>query len=151
MKRWLLPVAQLIVALAVVLHALILSVVMGLPLLRDMLRGIFAGNTTGQAEVYFWATVATVVSVDIAAFVCFASGAVLLIRNPSRFGAWLSIAGAICYWVFIGSHLAMASALGPLRVELTLLDAIDFPIGIFAVLVALAIYSFEKRARHAAQ
>jgi hypothetical protein len=151
MKRWLLPVAQLIVALVMVSQALFFSAVIGLPLLRDIMTGRLAADTVGPLKIYFWAALLTSLSADIAAVVCLASGAVLLIQNPSRLGAWLSIAGATIYWVYVASHLTGIAALGALRVELTLLDAIDFPIGIVVAVVAAAVYLSEKSARRAAQ
>jgi hypothetical protein len=143
MKRFL-PVAQLIVGLAMVPQAFLFGALGTLPLLRDILTARFGSDVGGTQAPYTWAVLLASLSVDAAAILCLAS-AVLLIRNWSQRGVRLSIVGATCYWVYMAGHLTMISTQpGGLRGGLTLLDAIDYPIGIIAALVAFALYWYGR-------
>lgn len=147
MKRFL-PVAQLIVGLAIVPQAFLFGALGTLPLLRDVLTARFRLDFGGTQASYTWAVLLASFSVDAAAILCLASG-VSLIRKPSHWGVRLSIAGAICYGAYIAGHLLMISTLpGGLRVEFTLLDTADYLVGIIVALVAVALY-FNYKVRSA--
>ncbi len=128
MKRFL-PAAQLIVGLAMVPQSVVFGALVTLPLLMDVLTARLSLDFEGPRASYAQASLLTSLSVDAAAILCLAS-AVSLIRRPSLLGVRLSIAGAICYALYVVGHLLMISSLpGGLRVEFTLLDASDYPIG----------------------
>ena len=139
MKRFL-PIAQLIVGLAIVPQAFLFGALGTVPLLRDVLTAHSRSDFGGAQASYTWAVLLASFSVDAAAILCLAS-AVSLIRKPSYWGVRLSIAGAICYGAYVAGHLLMISTLpGGLRVEFTLLDAADYLVGIIVALVAVALY-----------
>jgi hypothetical protein len=139
MKRFL-PMAQLIVGLAMVPQAFLFGALVTLPVLRDILTGRFGFNAVKLQGLETSFSLVASFFVDAAAVVCLVS-AVLLMRYQSQRGVRLSIVGATYYWVYMAGHVAMISTLpGGLRSGLTLLDAIDYPIGIIAALVAFALY-----------
>lgn len=143
MRRFL-PIAQLIVGLAVVPQAFLFGALGTLPLVGDLLTGRIGRDVAGPGKLYILGVAVASFSVDASVVLCLVS-AVLLIRKVSSFSVRLSIAGAISYWVYIAAHLLMISALrGGLRVEFTLLDAVDYPIGVVAALIAYGLYSYTK-------
>ena len=148
MKRWLLPTAQLIVALAIIPQALLCSAVLGLPILLSAPQ--FVSQMSGPAGRFLLAGSVTCFFVVAAAVLCLFSGVALLIPSQSHRGVRLSIAGAICYWIYVASHLAMISTTtGGLRYGLTVWwNAIDFVIAIIVASVSFAIYASNKK--HAA-
>jgi hypothetical protein len=138
---WLLPLAELIVGLAMVPQGLVFGGLGTLPLLAAIWNGRASFAFAGAQKLYSWAILASSLSVDGAALLCLIGGALLICR-PSRLGVWFSVAGTVCYWIYMVAHLTMISALsGGLRVEMTLLDAVDYPIGLVAALVAVALYT----------
>lgn len=137
MKRFL-PFVQLVVALAMVPQAFLFGALGTSPLLTDISTGRF-GSGLGPQAAYMWSMLLASLSVDAAAILCVA-GAMFLILKPSRTAMRLAFAGAICYEIYVLAHLWMVSTLpGGLKVEFTALDSFDFPIGILAGVVAVAL------------
>jgi len=90
---------------------------------------------------------ASSVSVDAAAVICLVAAAVL-IHKPSQRGVRLTVAGTICYWLYVAAHLVMILALGNGLQDITLLDALDYLIAVIATAVAVAMYfAFYHRAQ----
>jgi hypothetical protein len=141
MSRFL-PIAQLIVGLAMVPQAFLFGALGTVPAVETILVGKHfwqPGGLMRQDNLYLAALLVASFAVDAAAILCLVSA--ILLRKPSLRRVRLFIAGAICYWVYIAAHLAMISTL---RGGLTLLDAVDYPIGIAAALAAFALYSYNK-------
>jgi hypothetical protein len=143
MKPWLSPIAQLIVGLAMVPQAFLFGALGTVPAVETILVGKHfwqPGGLMWQENLYLVALLVASFAVDAAAILCLVS-AILFIRKPSLRGVRLFVAGAICYWIYILAHLAMISTL---QGGMTLQDAVDYPIGIVAALVAFALHSHHK-------
>src|SRR5947207_1730305 len=103
MKRWSLPIAQLIVG-AVMLLAAIINVSLAVdPTIISILA---LGDGSGLKSPYFWVVAAAAFSAA-AAFIYVVSTVLLLRRTINSAGTRLSIAGTICCWAYIGAHLIM--------------------------------------------
>jgi hypothetical protein len=108
----------------------------------DFLTGRLAG--TNVNTVYEYGFLVASLSVVLAALLCLSSG-VFLMFALYRIGSRAPTAGTLLYWIYIASHLVSISALGELRHEFTLLDAVDYPIGALAVLVTYSTYRWSVR------
>jgi hypothetical protein len=138
MKRWFLPLAQLVVGLAMIPQAFLFGV-FGILLLLEMLRQGVGSELPASQQLYGWAMLATSFSVDAAAVLCLI-GAAFLMYKPSQRGVRFSVAGTACYWLYIVAHLVMIWSLSGGLGDITLLDAVDYPIGVVAAAVAVALF-----------
>jgi len=145
MKRWALAAAQLLVGLSMSPQALLYGVPGALSSLGMSESGRFDADLSGVPRLYFWSLLVASLSVVIAAVLSLAGG-VLSLAKPSRFAVRSSIAGALCYWIYIVGLQVNVSSMGnhlSLR-YLTVWDVIQYPIGIVAAVVAYALYSQRK-------
>lgn len=135
MKRWFLPFVQLVVGLVMIPQAFLFDGLMT----REILTGRIAFDFSGP-NLYTYAWLAASLFIGLATVLCLLAAG-FLIRKPTARGTRLSIGGTICYWIYIVGHLVMISTLpGGLRGRLTLLDAVDYPIGVIALAVAIALF-----------
>ncbi len=145
MKRWMLGIAQIIVALSMMPQVFFFGVPGALGSLGMSESGHFDADLSGVPKLYFWSLLVASFSLVIAAILSL-SGAALSLVKPSQVSVRLCIAGVVCYWIFIVALLEVSSALGihlSLR-YLTAWDVIQYPIGIVAAIVAYALYSLGK-------
>jgi hypothetical protein len=145
MKRWLLGIFQLVIALAMVPQVFFFGVPGALGSLGMSESGHFDADLSGVPKLYFWSLLVASFSVVIACILAMA-GAVLTLTKPSQFSVRSCMAGAFFYWIFIAGSLLISFTLGihfSFR-YMTVWDVIQYPIGTAAAIVAYALYSQNK-------
>jgi hypothetical protein len=145
MKRWVLGIFQLVIALSMVPQVFFFGVPGALGSLGMSESGHFDADLSGVPKLYFWSLLVASFSVVIACILAMA-GAVLTLVRPSQFSVRACVAGAIFYWMFIAGSLLISFALGihfSFR-YMTVWDVIQYPIGMAAAIVAYALYSQAK-------
>jgi hypothetical protein len=145
MKRWLLGIFQLVIALTMVPQVFFFGVPGALGSLGMSESGHFDADLSGVPKLYFWSLLVASFSVVIACILAMA-GAVLTLTKPSQFSVRSCMAGAFFYWIFIAGSLLISFALGihfSFR-YMTVWDVIQYPIGCAAAIVAYAVYSQNK-------
>jgi hypothetical protein len=145
MKRWVLGIFQLLIALAMVPQVFFFGVSGALGSLGMSESGHFDADLSGVPKFYFWSLLVASFSVVIACILSMA-GAALTLARPSQFSVRACMAGAFFYWIFIGGSLLISFALGihfSFR-YMTVWDVIQYPIGVAAAIVAYALYSKTK-------
>jgi len=144
-KRWILPVAQFIVGLAMVPEVLTIGVPGVLGSLGMSVKGHFNAELSALPDGYSWGLLVGSASVDIAAILSLIGAAISLLK-PSRLGVRFCIVGTTFYWTFIAALLVVQQTL---QIHLTLryptaLDLMPYAIGIMAILIAHALYSYVR-------
>ena len=142
MKRWILGVFQLAIALTMVPQVFFFGVPGALGSLGMSESGHFDADLSGVPKLYFWSLLVASFSLVIACILATA-GAVLTLAKPSQFSIRSCMAGAFFYWIFIAGSLLISFALGihfSFR-YMTVWDVIQYPIGCAAAIVAYALYS----------
>jgi hypothetical protein len=145
MKRWVLGIFQLVIALAMVPQVFFFGVPGALGSLGMSESGHFDANLSGVPKLYFWSLLIASFSVMIACILAMA-GAVLTLVKPSQFSVRACVAGAFFYWIFIAGSLLITFSLGihfSFR-YMTVWDVIQYPIGTAAAIVPYALYSQNK-------
>jgi len=145
MKRWVLGIFQLVVALSMVPQVFFFGVPGALGSLGMSESGHFDADLSGVPKLYFWSLLVASFSVVIAGIFAMA-GAVLTLARSSQFSIRSCVAGAVFYWIFIAGALLISYALGihfSFR-YMTVWDVIQYPIGIAAAIVAYALYTQTK-------
>ena len=142
MKRWVLGVFQLFVALSIVPQVFFFGVPGALGSLGMSESGHFDADLSGVPKLYYWSLLVASFSVVVACILAMA-GAVLTLAKPSQFSIQACMAGAFFYWMFIAGSLLISYALGihfSFR-YMTVWDVMQYPIGIAAAIAAYALYS----------
>jgi hypothetical protein len=145
MKRWVLGIFQLVIALTMVPQVFFFGVPGALGSLGMSESGHFDADLSGVPKFYFWSLLVASFSVVIACILAMA-GAVLTLAKPSQFSIKACVAGAFFYWIFIAASVLISFALGihfTFR-YITVWDEIQYPIGCAGAIVAYALYSQNK-------
>jgi hypothetical protein len=141
MKRWCLPIAQLIISLAMVPQVLLFCIPGVSGSLGVSVTGHFDAQMSGLRDLY-WGSLSMALFAAIVAALHSLTGFALPVIKPSRLSVGFSIVGAVSFWVRVAAHLLMISTLrGGLWVEFTVFDAVASPIGIVAALMVFVVYS----------
>src|ERR1700722_17620889 len=136
MKRWMLGIFQLVIALTMVPQVFFFGVPGALGSLGMSESGHFDADLSGVPKLYFWSLLVAAFSVVIACILAIA-GAVLTLAKPSQFSVRACMAGAFFYWIFIAGSLLISFALGihfSFR-YMTVWDLVQYPIGVAAAIV----------------